>query len=88
VGAVDAPAKSAEGSSRDPRLEASISKLGQATVPPTVTAVPIRTPEGTGRAPASEYFDGQPRLSGRIAEADSAQPTRNTPCLGGCQWAY
>ena len=38
-------------------------------------------PEGGPRLPhSSEHLDRQPGISGRIGEADSAQPTRNDPC--------
>ena len=35
-------------------------------------------PEGS--PPAAAFLDRQPGISGRIGEADSAQPTRNGPC--------
>ena len=38
----------------------------------------IEGPEGGPAAAA--YLDGQPGISGRMGEADSAQPTRNGPC--------
>ena len=35
-------------------------------------------PEGS--PPAAAFLDRQPGISGRIGEADSAEPTRNGPC--------
>ena len=40
----------------------------------------IGGPEGSPSAAA--FLDGQPGISGRIGEADSAQPTGNGPCHG------
>ncbi len=40
----------------------------------------IGGPEGS--PPAAAYLDRQPGISGRIGEADSAQPTRDGPCHG------
>ena len=64
VGAIDASTKSA--------------KVPIAPGPTTRSLGFIEGPEGGPAAAA--YLDGQPGISGRMGEADSAQPTRNGPC--------
>ena len=68
VGAIDASTKSA--------------KVPIAPGPTTRSLDLGEVPEGTGSPPAAAFLDRQPGISGRIGEADSAQPTRDGPCHG------
>ena len=64
MGAIDAPTYCAE-----------------APIAPGPTTRSLRFIGGPeGSPPAAAYLDRQPGISGRIGEADSAQPTRNGPC--------